>query len=56
MNFYNSESAPASKMQPVLAMLFVGACRILENPGQLGVIPFTEEDQEMIEGLYDSLG
>jgi hypothetical protein len=54
VNFYNSESAPASKMQPILGMLFLGACRLIEDAQRYGVREFTIADQELIMGLYTS--
>jgi hypothetical protein len=48
VNFYNSESAPASKIQPILGMLFLGACRLIEDPQRYGVREFTVADQELI--------
>ena len=53
INFFNSESVPSYDIQPVLGMLFVGACRLLESPPVTpGIVQFGIEDQEMIEDLY----
>ncbi|MFH1341028.1 MAG: hypothetical protein ABIL01_07420 [Pseudomonadota bacterium] len=56
VNFFNSESVPSYDIQPVLGMLFVAACRLMENQDiRSGIIEFDVEDQNMIEGLYDRL-
>jgi hypothetical protein len=52
VNFYNSESAPAFQMQPILGMLFLGACRLLEIAPALGVNTFSREDQDLIVDLF----
>jgi len=52
VNFYNSQSAPAEKMQPILAMLFLGACRLLEKTHSPGIVDVPDEDQEYIMRVY----
>jgi S-adenosylhomocysteine hydrolase len=53
INFFNSESVPGSDIQPVLAMLFLGACRLTERPPRLGLNDFAQQDQELIEGIHN---
>jgi S-adenosylhomocysteine hydrolase len=55
VNFYNSESAPADKIQPILGMLFLGACRILDVALHKGVNAFTDDDQKYISKLMGDL-
>jgi S-adenosylhomocysteine hydrolase len=52
VNFYNNESAPAWEMQPILAMLFLGACRLMEKAPAFGVNEFSSQDQNMILDLF----
>jgi S-adenosylhomocysteine hydrolase len=52
INFYNSESAPAERMQPILAMLFVGACRLAQDRPAPGVHDFPPSDQDHILDVY----
>ncbi len=56
VNFYHSESAPATKMQPVLAMLFLGCCRLLETSEDSGIIEVSEEDQKYIVERFEKTG
>jgi hypothetical protein len=40
------------QMQPILGMLFLGACRLLEIAPALGVNTFSQEDQDLIVDLF----
>jgi hypothetical protein len=53
VNFFNSESVPGYDIQPVLGMLFLAACRLLEHAPAIGINDFTVADQNLIEQIYN---
>ena len=56
INFFNSESVPSYDIQPVLGMLFLAACRLVErHPLPPGIVTLSQQDQAMIENLYNEL-
>lgn len=56
INFFNSESVPSYDIQPVLGMLFVAACRLVErSPLKPGIVELDQVDQNMVESLHERL-
>jgi S-adenosylhomocysteine hydrolase len=53
VNFFNSESVPGYDIQPVLGMLFLAACRLIERSPIIGINDFTLNDQRLIEEIYN---
>jgi S-adenosylhomocysteine hydrolase len=55
VNFYGSESVPAAKIQPVLALLLLGAVTLASGKISPGLHPFPPEEHDRMMIAHDQL-
>ena len=56
VNFFTSESVPGELMQPVLALLLMGAHHLVSGVDiPPGIVPFPGEVQRLVEDLWKGL-